>query len=259
MGCGCGFCCIADCGFCCIGDFCSDSGCSYHPSRNDTADHAKKIADETAAMKTLARAKGREIGKELLGSRPSSGQDKEISQTASGGLNSYMSQLMKFLSQYNQKEFGGKKLDLHLEKVQAEIKDLQEGVLDYIGDRLDERLVETDPELSVILQERDDETRKRRFDEFYSRIHREAVIELTHKVENVIGEQFNIVREEIGDRIGEVQGSMEKALRDYQTAEKAMKEQERLPQEQIKEAEYDIALADILQKELEEDVMPMAK
>lgn len=259
MGCGCGFCCVADCGFCCIGDFCSDSGCSYHPDRNDTADHAKKIADETAAMKTLARAKGREIGRELLGSRPSKGQDNEISQTAFGGLNSYMSQLMEFLSQYNQKEYGGKKLDLHLEKVQAEIKDLQESVLDYIGDRLDERLVETDPELSVILQERDDETRKRRFDEFYSRIHREAVIELTHKVEDVIGQQFNIVREEIGDRLGEVQSSMKKALRDYREAEKAMAEQERLPQEQIKEAKYEIDITKLLQKELQEDVAPSAK
>lgn len=242
MGCGCGFCCIADCGFCCIGDFCSDSGCSYHPDRNDTADHAKKIADETAAMKKLAREEGRKIGQEALGS-----------------LNNYMAQLMKFLDQYNQREYGGKKLDLHLASVQEKIKDLQEGILDYIGDRLDERLVETDPELSVILQEMDDEKRKERFDEFYSRIHREAVKELTRKVENVVGEQFNIVREEIDERLGEVQNSMKKALRDYQSAEKTMVEQERLPQEQIKEAEYDIAMADTLQKELEEDVMPIAK
>ena len=242
MGCGCGFCCIADCGFCCIGDFCSDSGCSYHPDRNDTADHAKKIADETAAMKKLAREEGRKIGQEALGS-----------------LNNYMAQLMKFLDQYNQREYGGKKLDLHLASVQEKIKDLQEGILDYIGDRLDERLVETDPELSVILQEMDDEKRKERFDEFYSRIHREAVKELTRKVENVVGEQFNIVREEIDERLGEVQNSMKKALRDYQSAEKTMVEQERLPQEQIKEAEYDIAMADTLQKELEEDVMSIAK
>ncbi len=242
MGCGCGFCCIADCGFCCIGDFCSDSGCSYHPDRNNTADHAKKIADETAAMKKLAREEGRKIGQEALGS-----------------LNNYMAQLMKFLDQYNQREYGGKKLDLHLASVQEKIKDLQEGILDYIGDRLDERLVETDPELSVILQEMDDEKRKERFDEFYSRIHREAVKELTRKVENVVGEQFNIVREEIDERLGEVQNSMKKALRDYQSAEKTMVEQERLPQEQIKEAEYDIAMADTLQKELEEDVMPIAK
>ena len=242
MGCGCGFCCIADCGFCCIGDFCSDSGCSYQPDRNNTADHAKKIADETAAMKKLAREEGRKIGQEALGS-----------------LNNYMAQLMKFLDQYNQREYGGKKLDLHLASVQEKIKDLQEGILDYIGDRLDERLVETDPELSVILQEMDDEKRKERFDEFYSRIHREAVKELTRKVENVVGEQFNIVREEIDERLGEVQNSMKKALRDYQSAEKTMVEQERLPQEQIKEAEYDIAMADTLQKELEEDVMPIAK
>ncbi|WP_294155798.1 hypothetical protein [uncultured Selenomonas sp.] len=193
-------------------------------------------------MKKLAREEGRKIGQEALGS-----------------LNNYMAQLMKFLDQYNQREYGGKKLDLHLASVQEKIKDLQEGILDYIGDRLDERLVETDPELSVILQEMDDEKRKERFDEFYSRIHREAVKELTRKVENVVGEQFNIVREEIDERLGEVQNSMKKALRDYQSAEKTMVEQERLPQEQIKEAEYDIAMADTLQKELEEDVMPIAK
>ena len=237
MGCCVGNCCVMDCGFCCILDFCSDSGCDYHPVVNNTVSHAKNIADDTVVMKKRARENGRKLGQEALTS-----------------INAYMDEMMAFLAQYNQKDYGGKKLNLHLDSVKQEIAGLQKEVLDFIGNRMDEKLVETDPELSVILQEWDDDKRKKRFDEYYDRTYRQAVKDLTEKIEEVVGKQFAIVQEEIDARLGEVQQSMNKAMKDYDEAMAAMKKQEELPKEQIKAAEYEIALADTLQKELQDGV-----
>ncbi|WP_296919817.1 hypothetical protein [Megasphaera sp.] len=227
---GCGFCCVVDCGFCCIGDFCSDTGCSYHPQpNNERHDHAKVIADELAAMKERARIDGEQIGKE-----------------AYSQINVFLNNFIDHLWKINDGVYGGKKLNIKMDVVERELNKLEDEVTEFVGNRMDERLVLTDPKLSVILANEDDEERKRRFDEFYVTIHRAAVRDLSQEIKTVIAKQFVIVNKEIRDRLDEVDQSMKDALDEYRQAEKMkMEKNNDLSSKQI-EYMYRIDLARIL-------------
>ncbi len=235
MGCCIGDCCVMDCGFCCIMDFCSEraSSCSYHPQEKKTVDHSKKIADELATMKSRANDEGKKIGDEAFSS-----------------INQYMSEFIQHLKKINSGTYGGKKLNIKMDVIEQEIDKLRNEVSNFIGDRLNDRLILTDSELSLILAEHDDKKRSRNFDDFYARVHKQAVLDLVGKIEEVIAKQFAMVDTEIRTRLQEVDSSMQDALKSYNDAEK-MKEQQdsALAQKQI-DCMYRVTVADILSDEL---------
>ncbi len=235
MGCCIGDCCVVDCGFCCIMDFCSEraSSCSYHPQEKITVDHSKKIADELAKMKKRAADEGKQIGTEAF-----------------ANINQYMSEFIQHLKKINSGTYGGKKLNIKIDVIEQEIDKLRTEVANFIGDRLNDRLILTDSELSVILEERNDKKRSKNFDDFYARVHKKAVLDLVGKIEEVIAKQFAMVDTEIRMRLKEVDSSMQDALKSYNDAEK-MKEQQdsALAQKQI-DCMYKVAVADIMLDEL---------
>jgi len=230
---GCGFCCVVDCGFCCVFDSCSDHGCSYHPIEKKTVDHSKKIADELAAMKEKARKEGTQIGSEVLES-----------------INIFMRQFIEHLKTINKGTYGGKQLNLKMDVIEKELGKLRNEVKNFIGDRLDERLVITDKELSVILAEHDDKKRKKNFDDFYVRIHKQSVMDLTKKVEEVITSQFVLVDDEIRGRLKEIDTDMKKAHEDYEEIEHMMVEKDTALATKQVEYMYAINLYDIVIDEL---------
>ena len=228
-----GGCCIGDCGFCCIFDFCSDSGCGYHPSRNDTVDHSKKIADELAEMKSRASTEGQQIGKEAV-----------------DNISCTMKSFINVIKTVNKAKFGGKQLNIKIDVVEREIDKLQKEAANFIGDRLNDRLVTTDRELSVILEERNDSKRSENFENFYRRVHKQAILDLTKKIEEVIACQFALVDSELQNRLKEVDESMQETLRNYREAEKQKESKDvSLVSKQI-ECMYTAELADIVLNEL---------
>ena len=60
--------------------------------------------------------------------------------------------------------------NINISGIRANNEDLKKEVNGYIGNIIDERLVLTDKELSVILGERDDSKRKKNFDAFCKRV-----------------------------------------------------------------------------------------
>ena len=239
MGCCIGDCCVVDCGFCCIMDFCSDRAttCSYHPQEKVTVEHSKKIADELATMKTRANEEGKKIGDEAF-----------------DNINQHLSEFLKYLKSVNDGTYGGKKLNIKMDVVEQEIGKLKDEVSNFIGDRLNDQLVLTDSELSVILEERDDKKRSRNFDDFYSRVHRKAVLDLADKIEEVIAKQFAMVNSEIRTRLQEVDSSMKDALDSYNEAER-MKAQHDSSLDQKKiDCMYKVTVADIMIDELKASV-----
>lgn len=235
MGCCIGDCCVFDCGFCCIMDFCSEreSSCSYHPQEKITVDHSKKIADELAAMKKRAAEEGRQIGDEAF-----------------NNINQYMSEFIQHLRKINSGTYGGKKLNIKMDVIEQEIDKLRNEVSNFIGDRLNDRLVLSDSELSIILEERNDKKRSKSFDDFYTRVHKKAVLDLVGKIEEVIAKQFAMVDTEIKTRLKEVDSSMKDALKSYNEAEKLKEQQDNsLAKKQI-DCMYKVTVADIMIDEL---------
>ena len=233
MGCCVGDCCVIDCGFCCVLDFCSDHGCSYHPVEKITVDHSKKIADELAEMKEKASKEGVQIGNEAF-----------------DNINVYMKQFLDHLKTINEGTYGGKQLNIKMDVIQREIDKLRDEVTGFIGERMDDRLVLSDSELSVILEERDDKKRKSNFDDFYRRVHKQAVIDLSKKIEEVIARQFSLVDTEIRNRLKEVDASMNEALAGYKETERLMEEKDAALASKQVECMYLVGISDILIDEL---------
>ncbi len=235
MGCCVGDCCVVDCGFCCIMDFCSDSGCSYHPVEKVTVDHSKKIADELAEMKERANEDGQRIGNEAF-----------------DNINIYMDQFIEHLKKINEGTYGGKQLNIKMDVIERELGKLRNEVTSFIGARMDERLVLSDSELSVILEERNDEKRTKNFDDFYRRIHKQAVLDLSKKIEEVIARQFVLVDTEIRIRLNEVDASMNQALASYMEIERMLEEKDEALANKQLESMYVMGLSDIVHDELKE-------
>lgn len=231
-----GGCCVMDCGFCCIFDSCSDSGCGYHPSKADTVDHSTKIANELAEMKERAHKDGEKVGNEAFIE-----------------ANKAMSRFIVCLKSINDGNYGGKKLNIKVEVIEKEFEKLRQEVTSFVGNRMDERLVLTDSELSIILKEEDDEERAKNFDAFYTRIHKQAIMDLSKKIEEVIAKQFGIVDAEVRQRLKEVDVSMKNALSEYEQAEMLKRKNSLELAKKDVDSMYKITVANLLLNELNKD------
>lgn len=182
-----------------IGDiFSSSGGCGYHPGPSETEAHAKKIADELAVMKEKIRK--------------SSEKDEQKIITY---INKSMDELIKMLENINKKKFGEKSLNINIDGIRKKNDDLQKEVVGHIGNIMEDRLVLTDKELSVILEERDDKKREKNFDAFCVRIKNQALKGLSDKIESTVRKQEDMIRKEIKLRLNEVDKSMKAATEAY--------------------------------------------
>ena len=207
----------------------SSGGCGYHPGPSETEVHAKKIADELAAMK-------KNIGEDTAKT------EKKIIDS----IDEAMRALLNELSNINNREYGGKKLNINISDIKRKFENLKNQVPGTIGDHMNERLVLTDKELSVILEERDDELRAKNFDSFCDRVQNEAIRKLKSKIRYTITKQQEMIRTEIQNRLDEVNRNMIGITKDYKdilsTKEKG---EENLEKMQMKWM-YEMELCDIL-------------
>lgn len=226
-------------GGCCVMDnpvgdffrdlFCSDSGCGYHPRQVKTASHAKKVADELAEMQ-------RKMGE--------SSQKSE--QKILDCVEKSMEKLLKEVEEVNKKKIGGKELNIDIDGIKAKNNALKKEVIGFMVSSINNRLVLTDPELSVILKEKDDKTRAKNFDAFCKRIRSYAIDKLADKISQTVKNQQAMIEKEINSRLEEVDAMMKKSETAYLAMQDAkVKGEESEAEERIKHA-YAYELADIL-------------
>lgn len=199
-GCCVGNCCVMD-NF--VGDFFRDtfgsgSGCGYHPGTSETEEHAKKIADELAQMKENIRKSSEKTEKGLI-----------------EYINKSMSSLLNELYEINNQLYGGKSLNINIKGIKQKNENLKKEVVGHIGDVMEERLVLTDKELSIILEERDDKKRAKNFDDFCQKIQKNSLKSLKSKIENTVKNQEEMISKEIQTRLDEVERSMKEATEAY--------------------------------------------
>ncbi len=238
MGCAnCGFCCVMDNA---VGDFIRDlfrdsGGCGYHPGPSETEAHAKKIADELAEMKE-------KIGK----------SSEAIEQKIIDDIGESINDLIKMLENVNKERFGNKSLNINISEIRTNNEKLKKEVVGYIGEIMNDRLVLTDKELSVILAERDDKKRGENFDAFCIRVKKQALDGLGKKIETTVREQEKMIRREIKARLNEVEQKMEAAMKAYTDIVKLKeKDESKIAAEQIKYM-YRYELSEILLDQLGE-------
>lgn len=225
-----GGCCIGDC---CImdnfiGNFFRDifggsggggGGCGYHPGPSETESHAKKISDELAEMKANIRKSSEKIERDIIES-----------------INTSMTELIRILEGMNRESYGGKSLNINISGIKQKNEELKKQVIGHIGNVMDERLVQTDRELSVILEERDDDKRGKNFDRFCKKVQKQSLMSLKTQIISTVKQQEEMIRGEIQTRLDEVDRSMKEAMKSYsELVDAKEKDDEAL---KIKQVEY---------------------
>lgn len=181
-----------------------DSGSSYTPGPSENEAHAKKIANELAEMKEKQRDSTEKLEGKLM-----------------DYINKSMSDFLGELEPLNGVKYGGESLRINIDGIRETNEGLKKEVAGHIGRVLDERLVLTDPELSEILKERDDEKRAKSFRAFVLRVRNEAIVSLQDQIRTATTAQSDVVREEIQNRLEEVNHRMDEVQHAYEDIIKA--------------------------------------
>ena len=236
-----GACCVGDFLGCCIGDFhlpcLFDSGCCVGNSccvgnasgPSESEQHAKKVADELADMKERIHVS-------------TSQQENEIIDY----INQSMNVFMKEIEQLNKQSFAGEYLKINTSAIKKKNEELKSRVVGCVGNVMDERLVQTDKELSAILEERKDKKSKKNFEAFIKRVKKDALEQFKKEVEKTVASQSKVVSDEIRIRKKEVKKRLEESIKEM-TAIMEIKEKNdaELVKKQIGYM-YQISLCDFL-------------
>lgn len=239
-----GGCCVGDF-HCCVGDFSwlcfwdsggSGSGCCVGdaPGPSASEKHAQKVANELAEMK------------EKMGNATSEQENKIMDY-----INRSMNTFIREIDDLNKKSFDGESLSINITAIKEKNEALKRQVVGCVGNVMNQRLVQTDRELSVILEERDDKKRKKNFESFVERIKSEALEKFRKEVEKAVKEQSKIVADEIKARQKEVNRRLEESINELTAIMEVKKESSmELERKQI-EYMYQSSLCDLLLREAE--------
>jgi hypothetical protein len=224
-----------------IGDFFRDifgdnsGGCAYSPGPSETEAHAKKIADELAEMKEHIRKSSEKNEKMII-----------------NNISEAMEELIVTLEKINNNKYGGKNLNINIDGIRKSIESLKKKIIGFIGDFMDDRLVLTDKELSIILEERDDQKRKINFDAFCKKIKGQALDLLIDMIKVTVRQQEKLIRKEIESRLNEVKKNLEIEKKAYHDILKTKnKDESEMSKTQIKLI-YQYGVLDILNDQLGE-------
>ena len=211
----------------------NSGGCGYHPGPSATDAHTKKIGDELAEMR-----------------KKMEDSSEKIEQGIIEDINASIYDLIALLERENKKMYGGKSLNINIEALRKNNDDLQKEVVGYIADRLADRLVINDKDLSIILEEPNDEKRATNFDSFVLRVQRDAINGLVLKIESTVRKQEAMIRSEIAARLSEVDRNMKNATKAYtDIVEIKEKDESKMAETQIKYI-YQYELSEILLDQL---------
>ena len=176
-------------------------GCTcdtYRPSRNTTEKHTTKIANELASMKEKKRAFWDK-------------KEGEIIDHINGNMNGLIEELEKL----NLMDFEGKSLNIDLTAIRSKTEEIKNKVTGSVGRVFEDRLVTTDPELSVIMNERSDKKRSMAFNGFCKKIQKSALTTLKNNISNSIKEQNELIKSVISTRMEEVNASIQQENEAY--------------------------------------------
>ena len=147
--------------------------------------------------------------------------------------------------------YGGRRLNINVEAIIMKKNNLSGQVVGQISNVMHDRLVMTDKELSVILEEKNDKKRGDSFKAFCDRLEKEAKNSIKVKIKETTAEQQKLVQTEIENRMHEIEVSMKNSIENYEKVlavnEKDIVEQEKLQLELM----YKHGLYDLIGKQLD--------
>jgi hypothetical protein len=234
-GCCIGDCCIANCGFCCILDFSSRCGDSHV----ETKSGGTSVSNDEFNAEVLRDLNDR-----------CTREAAEETDKCTDYLMTHINQMITDLSELNkQKTKNGYSLNLDVDYLTKSILDTKKSLSNYISDKVKQRLVLEDYELSVILLERDDNRRNKAVNDFYSRIFNQAQSDLIAKIKESVRDQCDLVKEQLEGRKNEIAISLIKQQEQMIDIDQKYKEKSS-KQPDLVECMFEISTANILSNQL---------
>lgn len=188
-------CCVVDLPFCFFDSECSDCCVGDTPGPTESEKHAKKVANELAEMKE-------KMG-EITGKKESEIMDY---------ITESMKSFMKEVDLLNKQSFAGESLCINTKAIKEKNEALKRQVVGCVGQEMNRRLVQTDKELSTILEERNDKKRKKNFDGFVQKVEKAALAKLKKEIEKAVKAQSKVVTDEIAARQKEINRKLEESV-----------------------------------------------
>jgi hypothetical protein len=215
--------------------FCSDSCCvGYSSGPSESEQHARKVAEELSEMKEKSE-------------KSSTQTEQKIMDYINRSMDSFMIEIEKI----NQQDFFGEKLNINIKAIREKNEQLNKQVVGCISTVLNTRLVQTDKELSTILEERDEKKRKENFSAFVEKVKKQALSKLRIEIEKAVKAQSEMVSKEIKTRQKEVDARMEESIKELtEIMEVKEKSESELKKKQV-DYMYQSALCDLLLAEVE--------
>lgn len=229
-------CCVIDlpcffdsgCGDCCVGN-------TSEPTESEK--HAKKIANELAEMKEKMNESTEKKENEII-----------------DNVNKSMDSFMKEVDSLNKQLFAGESLRINTKAIREKNEALKKMAVGCVSNEMNRRLVQTDKELSTILEERDEKKRKKNFDKFIGRVQKTALEKFKKEVEKTVKAQSKVVSDEITARQKEVNGELEESIKELTAiVEIKNKNNSELEHKQVQYM-YQSTLCELLLREVEGQV-----
>lgn len=215
--------------------FCSDSCCVGNSSGpSDSEIHAKQVAKELAEMKEKTE-------------KTSSETEQKIMYYINRSMDSFMIEIEKI----NQESFFGEHLNINTKAIREKNDSLNKQVVGCISSVLNTRLVQTDKELSIILEEKDEKKRRDNFARFVEKVKRQALSKLKKEIEKTVSEQSEVVSKEIKTRQKEVDKRMEESIRELTEIMEVKEKSEYDLKKKQMDYMYQSSLCDLLIAEIE--------
>lgn len=226
-----GGCCIGNfCSNCCVFQaikklFCSDSCCvGNHPivqqgkGNENNVDIILRVQEALQSFTQDAEDRGEKFENAVI---------KESRES----LDAFVDDLRK----YNQIRYGNRRLNINISNIERENRKTEDKIHGFIVKRVKKRISQDDTECRELLEMEPNGEKTKKFNEFYQKILKEAVLELKDELKNSTEEQTDRVCDTIQRRIDSVVDVCESKAEEFDKIRKVKESDEAaVEQEQLR-------------------------
>lgn len=237
-----GGCCVGNCcvGNCCIGEsirkfFCNDSCCVGKSSKSQESYDVNK-ADLEATLRVQKALDEFRSDAQSRSTKLENGIIKESRES----LDSFIDELRT----YNSIRYGNRRLNINLTNIEREQRKTEDQIHGFIVKRVIKRISLDDTECCDILKLDPGTEKSKKLDEFYKKVLKEAINELTQVLRETMEKQTDSVEDRIQQRIDGIVDVCEAKTVNFEKIQKMKANDEsKIEQEQIRLSHY-VALCD---------------
>lgn len=221
--------------------FGSSKKTSKSVSNEDRYDPEKAKMEETLRINKILTEFRTDVEKQ------SDKLEKDILKQSRESLDHFTEELKRI----NDKDFGGKKLNINLDRLMRENRKTEDEIYGFIKKHVQRKVSLDNYECQEILKMKSGATKEKAMEDFSNKILREALTKLSKKIENSIKEQGENLSIQIEERIDFVQKNMEETLNKFKEIENLKLQDEIGLEEEKSKTAYKLVLCDRILSEIE--------